>query len=107
MYPHEKEALRRITDILRAELHEQIVAVYAFGSKVRGDFDEWSDFDVLILVRDKNSELEERIVSIFVDEEIKAGLSFTPVIKDHHSFELEKRHNSPFYWNIIKEGVSL
>lgn len=85
----------------------RIIAAYAFGSRVRGDFDVWSDFDVLIVVRDRNPELEKEIIGMFVDEEMKAGLSFTPVIKDVKSFELEKKYHSPFYQNIIKEGVLL
>lgn len=107
MYLHEKKALKLITARLRKDLRSKIVALCAFGSRVRGDFDERSDFDVLVVVRDKTPELEKRIISIFVDEEIKIGLSFTPVIKDVHSFELEKKFNSPFYQNVMKEGISL
>jgi hypothetical protein len=66
-----------------------------------------SDFDVLVLVKDKTHEIEADIISIFVDEEIKSGLSFTPVIKDIQAFEMEKKFNTPFYEHIIKEGVPL
>lgn len=107
MYPHEEKTLKRIISRLRQELEQKIIAVYAFGSRVRGDFNEGSDFDVLVIVRDRTPELEKEIIGIFVDEEMKAGLSFTPVIKDVRSFELEKKYNSPFYQNIMQEGISL
>ncbi len=107
MYAHEKNALKRIIEQLKERFSNRIVSVYAFGSRLRGDHNEWSDFDVLVVVGDKTPEIESEIISIFVEEETKSGLSFTPVIKDIQAFELEKRFNTPFYENIIKEGVLL
>lgn len=107
MYAYEKEILRRITEKLKERFSGRIVSVHAFGSRVRGDNDEWSDFDVLVVVRDKDPEIEAKIINVFVDEEIKGGLSFAPVIKDIRSFEMEKKYHTPFYENIMKEGVKL
>jgi hypothetical protein len=42
-----------------------------------------------------------------VDEELKSGLNFTPVIKDARSFEHERDYNTPFYQNIQKEGMAI
>ena len=107
MYTFEKEALTKITKRLKEKLPDSIIAIYAFGSRVRGDFHEWSDFDVLVVVKGKTPGLEAEIVSIFVDEELRSGIPFSPVIKDIKTFEMEKRFNTPFYRNIIKEGVLL
>lgn len=90
-----------------SRLADRIVSVYAFGSRVKGSHKEWSDFDVLVVVRDKSPQIEHEIISIFVDEEIKYGISFAPVIKDAGAFELEKRFETPFYGNILKQGVLL
>jgi predicted nucleotidyltransferase len=79
--------------------------MYAFGSRARGDHDAWSDFDVLVVVRDRSPEIESGVIGIIVDEELEAGLNFTPVIKDVTAFELEKRHHTPFYENVTREGV--
>lgn len=107
MYTYEKEILRRITRKLKEKFSGRIVSIYAFGSRVKGDHDEWSDFDVLVVVRDRDPGIESKIINAFVDEEIKSGLSFTPVIKDVRSFEKEKKFKTPFYENIMKEGVRL
>lgn len=105
MYPHEKETLRRISASLKERFGEDIVSVYAFGSRVRGDHDAWSDFDVLVVVKRKNPALEDKIVAIFVEEEMKTGIPFAAVVKDFGAFDLERKHNSPFYHNVIKEGI--
>ncbi|MEW6606819.1 MAG: nucleotidyltransferase domain-containing protein [bacterium] len=107
MYGYEKKAVTQIIHILKEKFAEKIVMVYAIGSRIRGDFQAWSDFDLLIIVKHKNPDIEKEIINTLVDEEIKYGLSFTPVIKDIKAFELEQKFSTPFYENIMKEGVAL
>jgi len=107
MYVYEKKILNRISKTLRERFPGRIIAVYAFGSKVRGDHGEWSDFDVLIVVKDRDPSIEEGIISVFVEEELRSGLTFTPLIKDLKAFEHERNFKTPFYENIVKEGIVL
>ena len=107
MYAHERQALQRIAAKLRQRFAHRIVALYAFGSRVRGAHNAWSDFDLLVVVRDKEPQIEHEIISVIVDEEMKSGLSFAPLVKDHRAFEKEKGFHAPFYENIVREGVSL
>ena len=107
MYAHVRESLERICSNLRSTLPERILSIYAFGSRVRGDHSEGSDFDILVLVENRTPSLVKSIIDIFVEEEMDCGLSFDPVIKDIRSFNLEKLHHTPFYENIQREGVPL
>jgi len=106
MYNHERDILKIITARLRERFAERIEGVYAFGSRVRGDHDAWSDFDVLIVVKDRNPSIESEIMDIFVEEELKSGVIFSPVIKDFTAYEKEKNFHTPFYENIQREGVA-
>ncbi len=106
MYNHERNILKSITSKLRERFAERIQGVYAFGSRVRGDHDAWSDFDVLIVVKDRTPEIESEIMDIFVEEELKSGVIFSPVIKDYTAFEKEKNFHTPFYENIQREVVA-
>ena len=105
MYAHEKAALQRISASLRERYPEDILSVYAFGSRARGDHGARSDFDVLVIVRERSLAVEEAVIEAFVDGERQSGLSFDPVIKSLRSFELEKRHHTPFFQNIEQEGI--
>jgi predicted nucleotidyltransferase len=107
MYAHEKNALNRIFEALRERFPERIKGAYVFGSKARGDHGEWSDFDILVVVKDRNPAIEQAIISIFVDEELRSGLVFAPLVKDLRAFESEKKYNSPFYENLTTEGIPL
>ena len=52
MYSHIKTVLERISSFLKKKYPENIVSVYAFGSRARGDHTEGSDFDVKGLLYD-------------------------------------------------------
>lgn len=107
MRAHERQVLDRVAAILRERFAGRIAALYAFGSRVRGSHDAGSDFDILVVVRDKDPRVEAEIVGIIVDEEFKAGLSFTPLLKDARAFDLERGFHTPFYENVAREGVPL
>jgi len=72
-----------------------------------GDHLTWSDFDVLIVIKGKEPKIEDKIIDIFVKEELKTNIFFNPIIKDAVAFELEKEYNTPFYKNIMREGIAL
>ena len=99
--------MKTISEKLTERFPDRIVSVVAFGSRVRGDYSEWSDIDLLIIIKDKNPEIEKEVIALIVEEEMKSGLSFSPVVKDLKAYEEEKKHNSPFYENIKREGVLL
>ena len=61
---------------------------------------------MLIVVKDRNPAIENEIMDIFVEEELKSGVIFSPVIKDYTAFEKEKNLHNPFYENIQREGVA-
>ena len=107
MYGYFRRVLEKISSSLKIAYPDEIVSVYAFGSRARGDHRGDSDFDVLVVVRNKSVRLEEGIIELFVDEEMKSGISFDPVIKSADSFELEKRYQTPFYQNIVTEGIAV
>jgi len=81
VYSHFKTALQRIVSKLNKEFPGDVVSVYAFGSRVRADHAAGSDFDVLVLVNDRTVKLEEGIVDVFVDEEMKTGLLPVEIVK--------------------------
>lgn len=105
MYKYEENILKKIKGRLKRKLGNHLLFLYAFGSRVRGDHKLWSDFDVLVVVKNKKPAIEHKIIDIFVEEELKSSIFFTPLIKENTSFELEKKYKTPFYRNIIKEGI--
>ncbi|MEW6416934.1 MAG: nucleotidyltransferase domain-containing protein [Nitrospirota bacterium] len=105
MFSFEKDAIKRATEKLKEILGDNLIEVAAFGSRVRGDFDGDSDFDILIVVKKRTSDVIDKAIDIFTDEEDKMGIPFSVVIKEIKSFEKERAYNTTFYRNIKREGV--
>lgn len=105
MFITEKDSLERATERLKSELKDNLVSVIAFGSRVRGDFHGESDFDLLIIVKERNPHVVEKVIKVLHEEEEETGIPFSPIIKHLESFEKEKAFNTTFYRNIKREGM--
>lgn len=104
---HEQVALREFLTKLREQHGSEVVLVSLFGSKVRGDFDEESDIDVLLVVENRNSQLWEDIVEIETELMLKYGAVISSLIMGRDNYEWHLRHRAPLYRSIKREGIEL
>jgi len=103
MFKKEKEIINKITRELSAE--EEIVRVIAFGSRIRGDNRGDSDLDILVMVREKNYSIKDRIHEKVFEYELTHGISLGLIILSLKEWEINERIGSPFTKNIMKEGM--
>lgn len=106
MFTIERDAIDRTTKKLKEALGDNLITVIAFGSRVRGDFGGESDFDILVVVKERDFGVIEKVIEIFDEEEERTNIPFSPVIKSLDVFEKEKAYNTTFYRNIKKEGIA-
>ena len=82
--------------------------IYLYGSRARGDIHEESDWDILILLnKDKVSRLDEKPFrdNIFdLQLEYEEDISIFALSKKEWT---EKHYITPFYNNVMNEGVLL
>jgi len=79
-----------------------------FGSYARGDYNESSDIDLLVLLdKEKitNSD-RERIGYPLYDIELKEQILITPIIYTKNSWD-GRLSITPFYKNVLKDGIVL
>lgn len=90
---------------LQARFGERLKKIILFGSRARGDADEDSDYDVLILLENCTRADSEILVDIAVEGllEFEAVLSLFPFTAD----SLERYPFEPMFMNIRKEGIEL
>jgi len=82
--------------------------IVLYGSKVRGDVDEESDIDVLVLLREKvNTSIEEEIFSLSYDIELEYDVVFGILVHEKDFWSSELAHAMPLHWNIDKEGIPI
>ena len=106
----------RISDIIqdfaenaRRLLGNSLDSVILYGSYARGDYSEFSDIDVMLLVsltEDQIKEISDQISDLAFDYMMKYGADISLVITntDHFNYWVD---NLPYYRNIRDEGVRL
>ncbi len=94
-----------------AILGNRVKKIILYGSYARGDYNDSSDIDIMILTDLKDSEMYENFVKISdmaydIEEENNFDITLSPLIKniDKFNYWLEAL---PFYMNVQREGVVL
>jgi predicted nucleotidyltransferase len=104
--PTQKEALvelrRRVCSKFAVE------SVILFGSVARGEADEESDVDLLIVTAKPLDRLvRHQITKIIFQVNLKYGTNFSSLVVDRENWEKGLLSSSPIREEILKEGVPL
>ncbi|WP_088853799.1 HEPN domain-containing protein [Thermococcus pacificus] len=94
------QALSEFLRTLRERFGDSIEEVILFGSYVRGDYDEESDIDVLIVGEVDFDELMEIVTDIL----LKHGELVSPIVIKPEEF---KRRKDSFIRTVLEEGKPL
>ena len=90
---------------LKEKFKDKIEEVIVFGSYARGDFNEDSDIDILIVVNDDKIEEDIRKVAYSFIPEIGRLISVKVIDKD--TFESMKKMKFSLTVSIEKEGIKI
>jgi len=103
----EKTALSEFVARLREKYADDVVLVVLFGSKVRGDFDEESDLDVLVVVESDGWRFHREISFIGSRVSLDYDVNISPkAVTQTHYRDLQELC-TPFFENVQAEGVEL
>lgn len=101
---NEKEALLELKERLLERFPDGRVIIY--GSKARGDSDEESDIDVLIILKDRvNDNLREEIFSMGFKIELKYDVIFGILVESEDFWNSPLGKSMPIHYNIDREGI--
>lgn len=104
---HERDVLVEFLSRLQERYSRRIAHVWLFGSKARGDFDEESDVDLLIVVRDGDDALEKAVSEIAYDLSLEHGVLLCEHVVSSWRFAQMRARQEFIYRNIVREGVDL
>ncbi|ALM75239.1 nucleotidyltransferase domain-containing protein [Thermococcus barophilus] len=97
-----EKALEEFVQILKGRYGKRIREIILFGSFARGDYDEESDIDVLIVAEGiSQKEISELTWEILM----KYGEVISAIVEDESEFE--KHRNYSFHRIIRREGIRI
>lgn len=104
-----KDELREFIQEVSTLLGNGFEKAILYGSYARGDYNENSDIDIMILVNLSDKQIlqyENQIFDLAFEIELKYGKTISPIIKNIDQFEYWS-DALPFYRNVLEEGVNV
>ncbi len=101
--------IQYFTNRVRTLLGNRVKKIILYGSYARGDYNDSSDVDIMILTDFTFEEIEkyrDDISDIAFDIELETGIILSPIIKNIDKYN-ERVNIIPFYTNVQKDGVVL
>ncbi|MBQ3604268.1 MAG: nucleotidyltransferase domain-containing protein [Clostridia bacterium] len=90
-------------------LKEKLVSVILYGSYARGDYDDESDIDIIIVADipvDNCWSYNIQLIEALTDLELETGKVISTHIVQADNFN-KYRNALPFYRNVTKEGIKI
>ena len=103
-----KEKEREALEELKGKLSERFpdIEVILYGSKARGDDKEFSDIDLLILLKEEvNTNVKREIIGLAFDIELEYDIVFGLLIEESRFWSSALAKAMPIHWNVDKEGI--
>lgn len=99
--------IRQLCSGLKPLFPQGSMEAILFGSYARGDADEESDIDVMILVDSSRQEISEKtwqIGDVAAELLLNNGVMVSPVVENRAYFQ-KNAALLPLYQNVVREGV--
>jgi uncharacterized protein (UPF0332 family)/predicted nucleotidyltransferase len=104
---NERDALTELLAWLQRRCGDRVVCVWLFGSKARGDFDDESDVDLLIVTHDADDALREEVSNVAYDLSLEHSVLLCEHVISAWRFAQMRARREPLYRNIVREGIDL
>ena len=88
---------------------ESLKKIVVYGSYARGDYNNNSDVDIMILVDSSEAQIKKRfndVCDLAFDYELKYGIVISPLVKNEEHF-MKWSETLPFYRNVKLEAVKV
>ena len=105
-HPQLNQILPQVKQYFCSFYREQLESIILYGSQAREDAKEDSDIDILVILKSVVNPYQEiNKTSVFIAD---LCLKYDVVISRHFISETQfKKDNTPFLFNIRKEGIIL
>ena len=107
MTESEMQGVKGFAEKVKRLLGPSLLEFSVFGSKVRGDFDQESDIDILVIMESEDWHVREEVVNIAADINMEYGCNISPVIYSRREHEMNRYFGTLFIKEIEREGIPI
>jgi len=107
MSPQISNIIKSFANDTKRILQDNLVNEYLFGSYAKNTQNDFSDIDILIIVKQLNSQLRKEISSLSSSYSLSKNVIISPILKEEDIWEKNKKYNTLFYKEITKYGIPL
>ncbi len=104
---NEREAIGAVIDMLSHLMSDNLVGLYLFGSKARGDFHADSDIDLLVIVKELDADSRWNVRATAADFSLQHDVLFNTHIIDKIGWDKLAQFNGVLWREVQRDGISL
>jgi predicted nucleotidyltransferase len=96
---------QQFAQLVRQKLQHHLKKMILFGSQARGDFTAHSDYDVLVIVDQRDKQIQDSVLDASVEIMDRYYALVGSIVCDEEEWERKKYF--PIGLNILEEGIEL
>ena len=104
---NQKAGISGYLEILKKNYKDMILRVVLFGSVARGESDEESDIDILVVLKNGGRKLRDEISMASFDSILNNNVILSPIVMEKKIYEWHKKYRDPLYNSIERDGIDL
>lgn len=105
----EESAIDEVRNTLVKKYHNILLMLKIFGSKARGDQDQFSDIDLLAVVKGDKWQLSEQMSGDVyqIIAKYDYGMVISLIVLDDEQYRLNQKIGTSFYENLMRDSIDL
>lgn len=103
----EERVISEFKSRVREALGKSLVSLTLFGSRSRGEGDEESDLDVLVLLKERDAHQRKTVLDIASDLFLETDIEISPSVLSEDQFDELKQRERLIAFEIEKDGIPL
>ncbi len=99
-----KKIIQNFVRVVRMKLSKEIISIFIFGSRVKNNYNNDSDLDILFITKHRSYKIRKILSEIASEFSIESGIYISPIIESKETWALNKKYQTAFYNEIINNG---
>lgn len=104
---NEQQAIMAVSASLSQKMRDNLVGLYLFGSKARGDFHADSDIDLLVIVRQLDAESRWLTRATAADYSLQYNVLFNTHLYDKARWDIIVQYQDTLWREVQRDGIAL